>query len=389
MSNFTPLQKPGSKTKKFNKFLIIGNLLLVVLVSITGLVYYNKTLLTTQQKAGFDCSDWSDKRKCAEERKQYEESGQADADKEAKKKKEREEKKAREEEVNAGSGCPGGFQNTGVEDSRGNIRHICCDMSSSDACYRQAANMGIDVKVTSQGGSGSGGYRCIVGRSGYTGKEPCTANNDVQDLGAGKPPSCFCGTIQIDGGEWNGTYTSSCGCNEQEKQAVATTTLVGTIIPTPTDAATPTPTATPTGIPTSTPTPTPTGVISTGTPTPTITPGGPTSTPTATPTPGPLVCATKDCNETTRPCEPGNICIKANDGSNYCSNESLVDACKSSPTSASCCKIVPTSNATPTEIILAKTSISPTVVAKLLETGVVKSFMYLVPAAIVLIGLIL
>jgi len=44
---------------------------------------------------------------------------------------------------------------------------------------------------------------------------------------------------------------------------------------------------------------------------------------------------------------------------------------------------------TPTEIILAKISASPTTTAQLLETGVVKSFIYLVPAAIMLIGLIL
>jgi len=168
--------------------------------------------------------------------------------------------------------------------------------------------------------------------------------------------------------------------------SIPTNTPIPTATPTPSEI--PTATPTPTGIVTSTPTPTatPTGAL-----TPTSTPTGtliPTSTPTVTPTPtiAQLVCATKDCNETTRPCAPGNICIKANDGSNYCSNESLVDSCKSSPTESSCCKIAPTSNATPTEIILAK--VSPTVVTKLPQTGVAKSFMFLIPAAIMLIGLI-
>jgi len=193
----------------------------------------------------------------------------------------------------------------------------------------------------------------------------------------------------------------------------------------PTDTPIPTSTPTPTEIPTSTPTPTivptvpgeltptdtlyeitptitptPTGIL-TSTPTPTIVPTVPGEltptdtlyeiTPTITPTPTitQLICATKDCNETTRPCQPGNTCIKANNGSNYCSNTSLIDACKSNPTDSACCKIVPTSNATPTEIIVAKVSVSPTAVVKLLKTGMVKSFMYLIPATIMLVGLIL
>ena len=156
----------------------------------------------------------------------------------------------------------------------------------------------------------------------------------------------------------------------------------------PTDTPIPTSTPTPTEIPTSTPTPTivPT-VPGELTPTDTLYEITPTITP--TPTITQLICATKDCNETTRPCQPGNTCIKANNGSNYCSNTSLIDACKSNPTDSACCKIVPTSNATPTEIIVAKVSVSPTAVVKLLKTGMVKSFMYLIPATIMLVGLIL
>jgi len=387
MTNFTPLQKFGNKTKKFNKFLIIGNLLLVVLVSVTGLVYYNKTLLTTQQKAAkpglsksWDDMSVAERKAYQQEVKDYQESGQADADKEAKKKAERDEKKMKEETYVPEGGCPGGYISCNV----GGKGFCISNDGSEGGCNQGAVDRGITVQTGGGSTKGEGGWRCIVGKGKdepYVAGQPCVERNSVETIGNRAVPNCFCGIIQIDNSSGGGTYQSKCGCNEEEKQAVAATTLVGTIIPTPTDAATPTPT------PTSTPTPT--GVISTGTPTPTVTPGGPTSTPTATPTPGPLVCATKDCNETTRKCEPGNVCIKANDGSNYCSNESLVDSCKSNPISSVCCKIVPTSNATPTEIILAKTSISPTTVGKLLETGVVKSFIYLIPAAIMLIGLIL
>lgn len=45
--------------------------------------------------------------------------------------------------------------------------------------------------------------------------------------------------------------------------------------------------------------------------------------------------------------------------------------------------------ATPTEIILAKVSASPTTVVKLLQTGISKSFMYWIPVGIMLLGLLL
>jgi len=253
-----------------------------------------------------------------------------------------------------GGGGGGGGGGNGEEDASG---------------YNQAFQNGYVANHESgspctQAGASDGSQTCVnSGVGGVSGLHWSTCANGV--VGSA---SCTAGNTSGGGNEGNNTTTT-------------------TLVSVPTDTPIPTPTATPTGIVTSTPTPTPTGVISTGTPTPTVTPGGPTSTPTATPTPGPLVCATKDCNETTRKCAPGNICIKANDGSNYCSNESLVDSCKSNPTESSCCKIQPTSNATPTEIILAK--VSPTAVVKLPQTGVAKSFMFLIPATIMLIGLIL
>ena len=44
---------------------------------------------------------------------------------------------------------------------------------------------------------------------------------------------------------------------------------------------------------------------------------------------------------------------------------------------------------TPTEIVIAKISTSPTVVVSLPKTGTIKSFIYIVPALIMLVGLIL
>lgn len=153
------------------------------------------------------------------------------------------------------------------------------------------------------------------------------------------------------------------------------------------------PTDTP--IPTSTPTPTVILITLLESPTPTdilfeITPTlSPTPSNTPIPTIAQLVCATKDCNENSRPCVSGNVCIKANNGSNYCSSSSYVDACKANPSYDSCCSAPGVPTATPTEIIIAKISPSPTAIAKLLKTGMVKSFMYLIPAIIMLVGLIL
>ena len=49
MDNFTPL-KLGKK-EKVNKFLIIGNFILVVIIGVIGIFFYNKTLITTEEKA--------------------------------------------------------------------------------------------------------------------------------------------------------------------------------------------------------------------------------------------------------------------------------------------------------------------------------------------------
>jgi hypothetical protein len=88
----------------------------------------------------------------------------------------------------------------------------------------------------------------------------------------------------------------------------------------------------------------------------------PTNTP--TPTPTPVDCATKDCDNTTKPCKSGLTCIQANNGSNYCSLPDYITACKTNPTTESCCSapptLTPTPTITPTPTFNPNTSITPT-----------------------------
>lgn len=391
MGNFTPL-KTGKQNKKINKFLIFGNLFLVVLIAIVGIFYYNNTLLTTQQQA----KNANDIKASQEKQKAEDAKAAAQAEKKAAAKAEK--KAAKTIESNNGSNCSDGQTFCSVTLSNGKSQGLCISDSAS-GCNAAAVDAGYSVQ-TGGGGAGSGGWLCVVGKNGYK-DGPCVEYNSIKSIGAGKPPSCFCGIIQIDGGEFDGSYQSNCGCNQEEQTAMQYTALVGTIIPTPTGIPTSTPiptatpvitnTPTPTAIPTTTSMPTPPATL---TPTPTTPPGQPTNTPapTATNTPGPsatpipILCGTKSCDNTTNPCRSGYICVQANDGSNYCSSPDFVTACKANPSYNACCIAPGQPTATPTEIILAK--VSPTVV-KLLQTGMIQSFMYLIPITIMLVGLIL
>lgn len=120
------------------------------------------------------------------------------------------------------------------------------------------------------------------------------------------------------------------------------------------------PTSTP--IPTNTPTPTagisPT-ITNTPTPTPTTPPNEPTYTPAPTATLIPVLCGTKDCDDRTNPCRSGYVCIQANDGSNYCASPDFVDACRANPSYNSCCTAPGAPTATPTEIVVVKTTSTP------------------------------
>lgn len=340
MDNFTPL-KTKNKKKKANKFLIIGNLLLVIIVAGIGFFYYNNTLITIRQKA----QTVAEKKAEEARKKEYEESGKKDADREAKKKKEQEARRLEQEEI-GGGGCPGGYTPCDVTDTGGRGHRFCIpsDGGSYGNCQNSAVQRGITVK-TGGGVTGiPGGWRCVVGLGRdrpYVAGQPCVDYNSVETIGNAKVPNCFCGIIQIDNSSGGGTYESECGCNKEELAQIQSSSI-STPTATPIISNTPTPTRTPTPTATRTPTPTATPIISN---TPTVTPlisNTPTVTPliSNTPTVTPLISNT------------------------------------------------PGPSATPTEIILAKISTSPTVV-KLLQTGAVKSFMYLIPAIIILIGLIL
>ncbi len=290
MQNYTPL---NTSTKKKGKFFLAANILLMILVvGITGF-YLSGRLITTQEKAEkpspkkpYDQMTVEEKKAYQKELKDYQESGQADADKEAKKKAEREAKRMKEEEYVPSGGCPGGYISCDLNDTSGKNHKFCISNDGSEGgCNSGAVNRGITVKIGGDG-PGSGGWRCEYGQKGYSGGS-CVEYNSVQTVGTGKPPSGFSGIIQIDGGEWAGTYQSTCGCDKKQSETIASSTPVGTIVPTPTgeveatptEQPTPTEALTPTEIPTSTPTETPT-LTPTGTP-------GPTATPTPTGTPGP------------------------------------------------------------------------------------------------------
>ncbi len=328
MDNFTPL-KVEKKKRKINKFLIFGNLFLVVLVAAIGIFYYNQTLITTKQKALE--TDYRQEKKCKQPDGSY-------------------------KWCLVYSNCPG--------DTGGPILCSSATWDQSDC---------EDVQEGCRGeGDDNGGVRIC--------NQTCLFD-----------ANCLSGLSCVNVGE---TYKR---CRNPVCQNAADCTCAATPTPTPPDVTnTPTPTPTPTGVitntptPTRTPTPTPTATP-TSTPTGTIVPSNtPTVTPTNTPgpsaTPIPVLCGTKDCDNVTNPCRTGYNCVQANDGSNYCTSPDFTDACKADPSYNSCCTAPGAPTATPTEIVLAQTTVtSPPVPV----TGMVQSFMYLIPALIMFIGLIL
>jgi hypothetical protein len=63
MSNFTPLT--DTNKKKINKFFLIANLFLILLISIVGFVYYNQTLQPTKPGAAQrSCRDINNQKEC-------------------------------------------------------------------------------------------------------------------------------------------------------------------------------------------------------------------------------------------------------------------------------------------------------------------------------------
>lgn len=163
--------------------------------------------------------------------------------------------------------------------------------------------------------------------------------------------------------------------------------------PTPTGSITntPTPTSTPTATPTSTPTatPTPTGTL-TPTPTGTLTPT-PTPTATPSPTPQPHACGYTPCTSNTD-CNSGLICVTSNNnGPKYCSLPQYQQACEQNPSVATCCN-APTNSPTPTEIIIAKTSETPSPTTPEIPSAGVDTFgkiFSIIAGGIIILGLLL
>ncbi|MEK7634022.1 MAG: hypothetical protein AAB437_04225 [Patescibacteria group bacterium] len=232
--------------------------------------------------------------------------------------------------------------------------------------------------------------------NGVGGGEGCSLNPKLEQY---QKEFCFsenCGVEQIDvfnTGEtttlcYASRFDNACQPTATPPEDTPTPTPTGELSPTPTITPTPTEvitnTPTPTATPTNTPTPTPTA-------TPTITPTG-TPGPTATNTPGPsatpipVLCGTKDCDNATNPCRSGYSCVQAKDGSNYCTSPDFAEACKANPSYNSCCTAPGAPTATPTEIVLAKTS--PTK-APVPVSGRPAWLMFLIPALIIIGSLIL
>ncbi|MFA5770180.1 MAG: hypothetical protein WC894_01635 [Patescibacteria group bacterium] len=390
MENFTPI-KTEKKKKKFNKLLIIGNLLLVVIMAIGGYFYYNNVLLTKEQKAeGTEPIDCKDPSIVSQTAGCYPSDGDYSDPKFVCEGINRSECKYSGENhclIDA-NGCVDGKKVSGFPSCPPSTPNLLCGGIGEpgamyDTNFRGTCGQYFPAKWAGPGGncqinclccpSGST-YNCVTSSNTYEyatesrKKYICQNNSHADKYISSKPnpaynsslppednPLCTEDGIKANGNiNWNclDTLTTcapsvcSCGTITVASPTPTPTTppsATNTPIPTATDVPvltnTPIPTNTPTSTPTNTPTMTPTGTIVPSN-TPTVTPTGtiaPTNTPTSTPvisnTPGP--------------------------------------------------------SATPTEIILAQVSASPTGVTNLLQTGVVKSFMYFIPAIIILIGLIL
>lgn len=213
------------------------------------------------------------------------------------------------------SGCAAGEIRCSVTNQKGEGVSICASISA-ESCNEAAIDQGISVRV----GSGSpgdyqGGWICKVGVNGYI-SGPCLEGNRIPGTGSyNKPPSCFCGVIQIDGGDYDGTYKSECGCDQNDEESN----------PTPNPTPTVTPTTTPVNTPSSTPTATPTN-----SPTPTSTP-----IPTATSTGAPNYCG-GTCGSNSN-CQGNLFCFIENRGSSgFCRNPQCAQeadcSCKSTLT---------------------------------------------------------
>jgi hypothetical protein len=420
MDNFTPLKITGKNKKKVNKFLIFGNLFLVVLVALVGYFYYNGVLLTTQQKA------WEG---VVPDKQVYQKEGQVVEECVV-------ENLPGQNGNNTGSNeavgwlidCQGGKSGAftcppptkiscGPYTEPGAMLSTTFKGTCNDHAPSLWAGPGGNCQVnclccppgtTRQCGEVTSTYEVPSGpvaTNPHSAELKCgqdlyisSKTNPAYNPGISQDINPLCHVIRTNANEVDiyecysvivtcGKRGCSCqGANVTPTQPVATDTPTPTPTeeitstptptpantltptktktPTPTKTKTPTPTKTKTPTPTKTKTPTPTA---TKTPTPTITPTG-TLTPTATPTVTPTGTLTPTNTPTLTPT----------------GTQTPTDTPTLTPTNV---PGVPT--ATPTEIILAQVSPTPTTVAKLLQTGMIKSFIYMIPTAIILLGLIL
>ncbi|MEK7177540.1 MAG: hypothetical protein AAB705_01795 [Patescibacteria group bacterium] len=398
MENFTPIATLKKK-KKINKLLIIGNLLLVVIMAIGGYFYYNNVLLTKEQKAEtysdclangggnaggtnnsgitncvYDngcywdvCTKWSSPPTGTGASGTCVEWGTT-----------------RYNSCTGGragwAGCPAGLKiSCGLPTDPGATQ----DTNYIGTCNQYSPSMwalgGVNCQINCLCCPSGSTYNCVTSSNTYEyatesrKKYICQNNNHADKYVSSRPnpaynsslppednPLCTEDGIKANGNiNWNCLDTlttcapSVCSCTGTSvtNTPIPTATDIPVLTNTPIPTATDIPILTNTPTPTRTPTPTPTPVISN---TPSPTPTGtivPSNTPTATPT-GTLV--------------PTNT-----------------------PTSTPVLTNTPGPSATPTEIILAQVSPSPTSTTQLLQTGVLKSFLYWIPAVIILVGLIL
>lgn len=117
-----------------------------------------------------------------------------------------------------------------------NTSGVTCGNAAGDLGYIIRIGIGMCIPGNSCPPF-DGGWLCVIGVNGYTGGQ-CTEENSSDDMAYGKPPDCFCGTLQIDGGPYDGTYVSKCGCDKKP------TAPPSTPVPTPGPTRQPSPPAT-------------------------------------------------------------------------------------------------------------------------------------------------
>lgn len=347
MDNFTPLKTEKPKKKFANFFLVVNILLMFVVVGITGYYLRNK-LITTKEKAYVPTSE----RPCSE--------------------------------YHATGGCDEAHKECAVKYPR-------CEWINTGSTTVWSDGVGsTEIKCPGQcvGEGGGGGFeipKCPNGQDPIC--ETPAITECVRIMNCQIPSKIlvqngFCGTDPL-----KITCQTNCTCETPGDTPTPTPTEpTATNTPTPTSTPTSTPSSTPTSTPTSTPSSTPTGtIIPSNTPTAT-----PTGTPGSTLTPIPVLCGTKDCDDKTNPCRDKYICVQAHDGSNYCTSADFADACKANPSYNTCCIAPGDPTATPTEIVLAQTSITTTTAPSVPVSADDRSFlMYLIPLVIIAFSLLL